>query len=134
MASEIPVVRYFLACLEVIIEPGGVGVTLRQLIHNIARLPGEPFPCVREHMALYALLTNGRGEHDFGRELAFFEQGEEQSLRRTGTRRVDLGQYPTMVHGLPLTLRNVTFARAGQYVFSLLCDGHRIGRVEIDVR
>ena len=134
MASEIPVVRYFLPCLEVVVEPGGRDVTLRQLIHAIVRLPGEPFPCIRPQMALYALLTNGRGEHEFALELTYLDQGEERTLHRTGSRRVDLGPDPTVAHGLPLSLKNVTFDRPGQYVFHLLCDGQRIAKAEIDVR
>jgi hypothetical protein len=64
MATEMPVVRHLIACLAVIVESGSHDVTLRSLIHAIVRLPGEPFPCIREQMALYAVLTNGRGEHD----------------------------------------------------------------------
>src|SRR5713226_2106807 len=99
MASEIPVVRYFVPCLEIVVAPDGRDVTLRSLVHTIARLPGEPFPCIRERLVLYALLANGRGEHDFEVELVFFDQGVEQSRRRPW-RSVDLGQDPSKVFGL----------------------------------
>ena len=131
MAAEIPIVRYFVACLEVNIEPDGRNVTLRSLIHAIVRLPGESFPCVREQMALYALLTNGRGTHDFAVELTLFEEGEERLLHRSSSRQVDLGQDPTLVLGLPLALKNVTFAHPGQYTFHLLCDSQRVCRGEV---
>jgi hypothetical protein len=134
MASEIPVVRHFLACLEVVVEPNGRNYTLRNLIYAIVRLPGEPFPCIRERMALFALLANGRGKHEFAVELTFFEQGEERSLRRPGSRPVDLGQDPTVVHGLPIALRNVTFDKPGLYTFYLLCDGQRIAQEQVEVR
>jgi hypothetical protein len=133
MASEVPIVRYFVPCLEIVVAPDRRDLTLRSLIHTIVRLPGEPFPCIRERMALYALLANGRGEHEFEVELVYFHEGIEQSRRRPG-RRIDLGQDPAIVHGLPIPLTNVTFDRPGQYTFHLLCDGQRIAEAHIDVR
>jgi hypothetical protein len=133
MASEIPIVRYFVPCLEIVAAPDRREVTLRSLIHSIVRLPGEPFPCIRERMALYALLANGRGQHEFAVALAYFHEGIEQLRQRPG-RMVDLGQDPAVVHGLPIALQNVTFDRAGQYAFHLLCDGRRIAEAPIDVR
>lgn len=132
MASEIPVVRHFLACLE--LEASSQGVTIRNLIHSIVRLPGEPFPCVREQMALYALLTNGRGEHDFAIEMVYAGQMDEQLVFRTKPRRIDLGQDPTVVHGLPVPRMRVVFHRPGPYTFFLLCDDVRIGQEYIEVR
>jgi hypothetical protein len=114
MASEVPIVPHFLACLEVVVEPGSRTVTLRDLIHAIVRLPGEPFPCIREQMALYAVLRNGRGEHLFAVELTFLDQGVERSLRRPDPRPVDLGPDPTTVHGLPIRMRTATFDQPGQ--------------------
>jgi hypothetical protein len=134
MASEIPVVRSFEACLEVVAEAGGTGVTLRTLIHAIVRLPGEPFPCVREEMALHALLSNGRGEHQFAVELTRFDHGAETVVGRVGPVRIDLGQDPLTVHALPIPLRNVVFNEAGQYAFYLLCDGQPLADVKIAVR
>jgi hypothetical protein len=128
MASEVPVVRHLVACLEVLVEPASRNVTLRNLIHAIVRLPGEPFPCIREQMALYAVLTSGRGKHELAVELRFLDQGVERSLRRSASRPVDLGQDPTTVHGLPIRMKNVTFDQPGQYTFYLLCDGQRIGK------
>ena len=133
MASEVPVARYFIPCLEIVVASDGRDVTLRSLVHTIVRLAGEPFPCIRERMALYALLANGRGEHEFEVELVFFDQGVEQSRRGRG-RRIDLGQDPAVVHGLPIALKNVTFDRPGQYTFHLLCDGRRIAEAHVEVR
>jgi hypothetical protein len=133
--NEIPVVRHFVACLEIIPLPGGRGVTLRDMIHVIVRLPGEPFPCKREKMALFALLTNGRGEHDFDLELTRFDRGAEQLVSppvRLG--RLNLGHDPTVVHGLPIPLKNVVFPEAGQYAFYLICDGQPIADEKILVR
>jgi hypothetical protein len=134
MVSETPTVRHFLACSEVVVEAGGRNVSLRNLIHAVVRLPGEPFPCVCEPMALYALLTNGRGEHAFAVELAFLDQGVERTIFRSSTRRLDLGQDPTVVHGLPIPLKNVTFNEPGQYTFYLFCDDRRIAEEQLVVR
>jgi hypothetical protein len=134
MASELPFVRHLLACVEVQVEPGSRNATLSNLIHAIVRLPGQPFPCIREQMALYAVLTKGRGEHAFAVELTILEQGVERSIRRSAPRMVNLGQDPTAVQGLPIRMRNVTFARAGEYTFHLLCDGQRIAQERVEVR
>jgi hypothetical protein len=134
MASEVPVVRHFVACQEVVVQPGSRNATLRDLIHAIIRLPGEPSPCICAEMALYAVLANGRGEHDFAIEMAFLDQAVERSLYRSSPRHVDLGQDPTTVHGLPIRMRNVIFDQAGQYTFYLLSDGRRIAQEQVDVR
>jgi hypothetical protein len=134
MATEIPIVRNFQACLEVVIDEDGRGVTLRTLIHAIVRLEGEGFPCVRDEMALYALLTNGRGEHDFKVVLTWFDMGREYQVGTIGPVRIDLGQDPIAVLGLPIPLRNVVFQRPGQYSFHLLCDGQPLADSKITVR
>jgi hypothetical protein len=83
MATETPIVRHFVACSEITIAPGGDSVTLQDLIHAIVPLPGEKYPCVRESMTLYALLTNGRGKHEIALELTCFERGQEVTVKRT---------------------------------------------------
>ena len=110
-------------------------MTLRETIHAIVRLPGEPFPCVRDRMALFALLTNGRGGHDFTIELTRFDRDDEKLVRPPwGPARRDLGQDPVVVHGFPIPLTNVTFPEAGQYAFHLLCDGQPIAEEKVVVR
>jgi len=52
MASEIPIIRYFVPCLEIVVAPDRRDLTLRSQIHTIVRLPQEPFLCIRERMAL----------------------------------------------------------------------------------
>ena len=133
--SEVPVVRHLIACLEIEASIGGRGVTLQDSIHAIVRLSGEPFPCVRPKMALFALLTNGRGLHDFMLELTRFEQGQEHLIRPPwGPAQRDLGQDPTVVHGFPMLLTNVVFPDEGQYSFHLLCDGQHVADEKVLVR
>jgi hypothetical protein len=134
MASEVPVVRHFIACQEVVVQPGSRNATLKNLIHSIVRLPGEPFPCICPQIALYAVLANGRGEHDFAIEMTLFDKAVERALFKTNPRRVDLGQDPTTVHGLPIRLNAVIFDQVGQYAFYLLCDGQRIVQEQVEVR
>jgi len=134
MASEIPIVRNIQSCLAVEMEPSGSGVTLRTLVHAIVRIPGEPFPCIREEMAIYALLTNGRGEHDFSIELSYFDMGLETTFSQLGPLRIDLGQDPLAVLGLPIPLRNVIFPLEGQYTIYLACEGQPLADVKLLVR
>lgn len=133
--NEIPVVRHFIACLEIEPSASGRGVTLRDTVHAIVRLPGEPFPCIRPKIALFALLTNGRGVHDFTIELTQFDQGRDVLVRPPwGPARRDLGQDPTVVHGFPIPLTNIKFPVAGQYAFHLFCDGRPIAEEKVTVR
>ncbi len=133
MVVESPVVRHFIACKEIVVEPEGRSVSLKDLVVNIVPLPGEHYPVLREEMALYALLTNGRGKHAFALELTRLVEAEEVSVVRTPAREVELGQDPTIVHGLPIPLRNVVFAEPGQYSFHLLCDGTIIAAEKIQL-
>ncbi len=41
MANETPVVRYLIACIEIVVAPDRNSVTLRDVIHAIQPLPGE---------------------------------------------------------------------------------------------
>jgi len=134
MAIEIPIARHFLACREVILDSTGRNVTLRNLIHAIVRLPGEPFPCIRPEMALYAVLTNGRGIHEFAIDLAFFDGVQSQPVFQSVPRRVDLGSDPSVIHGLPIPMNNMVFDHPGQFTFGLICDGQRIAEERIEVR
>lgn len=117
MASEVPVVRHLIACQEVVVQPGSRNATLQNLIHAIVRLPGESFPCICRQMALYAMLANGRGGHDFAIEMTLLERAVERTVYTSSPRRVDLGQDPTTVHGLPIRMANVVFGQPGQYMF-----------------
>ncbi len=119
MVLELPIVRHFLACEEIVSD--GKNVTLRNLIQTIVPLPGEKYPLLREPMALYAVLSNGRGKHMVALELTQFERGEVMSIKRVPGREVDLGQDPLALLGLPFPLK-VLFARPGCYTFHLLCD------------
>lgn len=125
MASEIPIVRNFVACREIGADPVANTVSLTNLIHVVEPLPGEVAPYIVEPLALYALLTNGRGVHQFAVELVRFDMGQEQVVGRVGPVRIDLGQDPVVVHGLPIPLRNVVIHQPGQYAFRLRRPGHR---------
>jgi hypothetical protein len=133
VASEIPVVRHFLICREVIIEPDGLA-TLRHLLHIFVRPDDGPFPCICDQLTLYGLLTSGRGKHRFGVELAFFEEAGEMSLWISAPREIDLGQDPVALQALPIPIRNVVFPQLGQYAFRLLCDQVAIAEVNFEVR
>lgn len=85
-------------------------------------------------MALYAILANGRGGHDFAIEMTLLERAMERTVYTSSPRRIDLGQDPTTVHGLPIRVTNVVFDQAGQYTFYLLCDGQRIAQEHVEVR
>lgn len=135
MAVETPVVRYFVICRRAEVEPGANEVTLRRLVSAIVRLPGEAFPVIRPELALFAMLTNGRGAHDFSIELTLLDGGQERTVSPPfPPRRIDLGQDPVAMLGLPIPLRNIVFRRPGQYTFYLLVNGQRLAEACFEVR
>ncbi len=131
---EVPLVRHFVACRKIIGEPGTTDVTLESLIHAIVPSAGEEYPILRPEMALYALLTNGRGIHSFALELTRFDEGDEVLLFRSPEREVHLGQDPVAVLGMPIPLKNFVFETPGQHAFYLVCDGQRIAEEIISLK
>ena len=134
--TELPHVRYFLACRKLVTDHTRRDYTLERLVYSINRMPDEPLPCVCAAMTLFAVMT-GRGLHTFGFELARFHRGDEFVVRRTTVkqdRQIDLGMDPNAVHGLPIPLTNVIFEEVGQYAFHLLCDSQRIAHLDLEVR
>src|SRR5262249_47717322 len=123
-----------IACQEIVSDPQGRNVSLRSLVSMIAPLPGEHYPLKREELALYAVLTSGRGKHAFALELTRFVEGEEVRVDGWGPLERDLGQDPTTIHGLPIRLRPVRFPQPGQYTFRLLCDHVGIAEEKILLR
>jgi len=130
--NEIPVARHFLVCMS--LEIAGNGITLHEIIHSVILMEGDEFPAILESVSLFALLTNGRGEHFLSLELTRFVYGEERVIRQWGPYHRDLGRDPTLVHGLPMTFRNIVFSEPGQYAFHLVCGGHVIAESQIIVR
>jgi hypothetical protein len=131
--NEVPVARHFLVCMS--LETTGKGVTLHETIHTVNLLDGEEFPALLKSVSLFALLTNGRGEHDLSVELTRFVYGEEELVRPSwGPFRRNLGHDPTVVHGLPMNLKNIVFEEQGQYAFHLLCNEEIIAECQIFVR
>lgn len=63
------------------------------------------------------------------------DQGDERTVSPPlPTVRIDLGQDPVAIRGLPIPLKNVTFRRAGQYTFYLLVNGQRLAEAQFEVR
>jgi hypothetical protein len=139
MASETPLVRYLIACREIIVSSDNRDVTLRGIVHAVVALPGESFP-LRQDLALYALLTNGRGPVDVSIRFGHLRRGEdgtageEIEIATSPAQRVELGQDPSAVLGLPIPRIRLPFREPGQYVLYLLCDGQPIGQVYLEAR
>ena len=132
-SKEMPVVRHFIACRSIVLAQDG-SITLHDLVHAIRPSAEEDYPCIRDEMAIYALLTNGRGPHEFALELTRFDRGSEIRIVRTKGKQIDLGSDPLAVRGLPIPLRNVIFECPGQYTFHLLCDGVSIAEEKVLLR
>ncbi|MCI0381217.1 MAG: hypothetical protein L0215_26835 [Gemmataceae bacterium] len=58
----------------------------------------------------------------------------EHTIKEPVYKEIDLGQDPTVVHGLPVPHVKAAFDKPGQYTFSLFCDGQRIAECHVEVQ
>jgi hypothetical protein len=131
--SRIPVVRHLIACERIERSADKRQYSLVNVIHAIRPSPGAPYPRIHPELCLFVQLTDGRGKHTFQLQLVLLDE-DETVLHTTPPVERDLGPDPLVVHGWPLTLRNILFPRPGVYEFRLLCDGREIARESIRLR
>jgi hypothetical protein len=131
--SRIPVVRHFIACERIERSPDRRQCSLVNVIHAIQPLPGAPYPRIHPELCLFVQMTDGQGRHSFQLQLVFLDE-DETVIHTTPPIERDLGPDPLVIHGWPLTLRNVPFPRPGVYEFRLMCDGREIAREPIRLR
>jgi hypothetical protein len=127
------VVRHFIACERIERSPDRRQCSLVNVIHAIQPLPGAPFPRIHPELCLFVQMTDGQGTHSFQLQLVFLDE-DETVIHTTPPVERDLGPDPLVVHGWPLTLRNVPFPRPGVYEFRLMCDGQEVAREAIRLR
>jgi hypothetical protein len=96
-------------------------------------LPGAAFPQIHPELFLFALMTDAQGTYEFNVELVYWDSGTQRSIWTSRRVKLDLGQDPLRVHGWPIRLRNLPFARPGDYDFVLWCDSVIISRETIRV-
>jgi hypothetical protein len=132
--DELPLIRHFLACDEIIISPDGERYSLVNLIHAIRPLPGVTYPRRHPLLCLFVQMTNGRGSHVFRVEFVSGVGPAERTIYATPSRQYDLGNDPLAVLGLPIRLENLSFPAAGQYEFHLICDEEILARTAIELR
>jgi hypothetical protein len=130
MAVRKPIVRHFIACEEV--EQSGGNYSLLRIVHAIrAKIS---YPRIHPHIALFVMLTDVDGWHEFWVEWVLFDLGQQQSLWTTKHVRLDLGSDPTWVHGWPIRLKNLWLPQSGEYELVLWCDGDVLARESISAR
>ncbi len=132
--DEKPVVRHFIACERIDRSVDGAHVTLHNVVHVIRPLPGNPYPRIHPELALFALLTNGRGPHALTVELVVGVGPNARQVYRTRSVTIDLGPDPLLVHGFPVRLQNLPVPHPGQYEIVLFCDGEPVARELIEAR
>src|SRR5262249_34239382 len=126
---RIPVVRHLIACERIERSPDRRQYSLVNVIHAIRSLPGAPYSRIHPELCLFLMMTDGQGRHSFQVQLVFLD--DETVIHTTPPIERDLGPDPLVVHGWPLTLRNVPFPRPGVYEFRLMSDGREIAREPI---
>jgi hypothetical protein len=132
--NEPPIARHFIACENVIANPAALRYSLQDLAFLVHPPVGGRYPLLDPELCFFALLTNGRGVHDFAVEQRRGVGPAVQFIWRSRTGKIDLGNDPTALFGLPLRFRNVVFPLPGQYEFVLLCDGIELASELIEAR
>lgn len=134
MSTPKPVVRHFIACEKVESSLDSRQYSLLNIIQTIQILPGAAFPQIHPELYLFAMMTDGTGEHEFVIELVYWDCGTQKSTWTSRRVKLDLGPDPLKVHGWPVRLQNLPFAQPGDYDFVLWCDGEILARETIRVR
>jgi hypothetical protein len=135
MAVRRPVVRHFIACERVERSQDRRHFTLHRLIHAIRPLPGATYPRIHPELSLFAMMTDGQGRLPFTVQIVMWDDPlVERVIYTTATVTLDLGQDPLFVHGWPIRLRNLPFARPDVYEFRLVCDGEVLAREPVRLR
>lgn len=132
--NEVPVAWHFIPCLGIETSPNSRHVTVRELVHTIRPLGHEGYPCIRDAITLFAVLTNGRGSHRFTLDLVRFDLGQDVVAWNGPSRVVDMGDDPLAVHGMPIPVRDLVFEVPGRYVFRLHCDGKVIAEAHVHLK
>lgn len=89
--DELPIIRHFLACDEIVISPDGERYSLVNVIHAIRPLPGVTYPRRHPLICLFVQMTNGRGCHTFRIELVSGVGPHERTAYTTPAHGYDLG-------------------------------------------
>ncbi len=85
-------------------------------------------PTHPSQMALFVMLTDAQGIHEFSVEVLLWDQGQQRSLWTTKRVKVDLGNDPLHVHGWTIRLKNVLLPQPGNYELVLWCGSEVIAR------
>jgi len=109
-----PVVRYLVACEEVVVDPDNPHrVTLVSLISSIRSLTDPPYPLQQPELCVFVQMTECRGQGDCRLEIVQADSG--QVVFRTRTRPLSFGNDPLDVFGLSFRIRNCPFPEPGLY-------------------
>jgi hypothetical protein len=129
-----PVVRHFFASWNGI--PGTVvdHHRIADLVSFVHPRPGEGYPLVQPELCFFAVLTDGRGVHEFVVRQRFGVGPGSRVVWESRSGRIDLGSDPIAVHGFPMRFRSVGFPQPGQYEFELLCDGFDLATAFVEAR
>ncbi len=133
MASVPPLVRDFVLCEDMIIDPANpTKITLVNLIYAIQSTEEPPYPVSREQLCVYAALTGGHGS---GRiEIEVISAETLDVLRYAEIATLDFGNDPLRLYGVPVRLRNCIFPEPGWYSVHLLFEGTSIAEKQLLLR
>jgi hypothetical protein len=121
------VVKAFLICDYVIHEQGSNKKSLIGVFHHIG---ARRFPCRHGQLAIYANITNAKGDYVFRLSLANLKDGTEIGHGETPPLKI---ADRLQTAELAFRLQNLVFPEAGQYEFHLFANDELIAQKELGV-
>lgn len=107
---------------------------LQDIVSVIRPAAGSQFPIMHPELFCFAILTDGRGEHEFNVRLWHGVGPAAELVRESRTGTMDCGDDPLALIGLPIRLNGLVFPEPGQYDLVLVCDGADLATLYFEVR
>src|SRR5690349_6627544 len=109
-----PVVRYMLLCDDWHLDhDDGQRVTIVGLVSNIHALDDPAYPLLYRELCVFLALTEGFGAGEA--KIACVHEESGQLIFETRSRTITFGPDPLEVLGVPFSIRDCIFPRAGMY-------------------
>jgi hypothetical protein len=131
-----PIVRYFIVCEGVGVDPDRPNCTqIDCLMNSIRSLEDPPFPLLRESICVLLVLTGCRGQGTGQIRVAYVDDEQERPIFGTPVRPLDFtGRSPLDAVGVSYMIRDCPFPRAGQYSLQFWYNGRQLAERPLELR
>lgn len=131
-----PMVRYFIACDGVHVDPARPDcIQVDCLLNSIRSLEDPPYPLLRESICVLLVLTACHGRGTGQVRVSFADAHPEQPVFGSRPQPLDFsGRSPLESLGVSFVLRDCPFPRAGRYSVEFWYNGNLIAEQPLELR